>query len=80
MNKMLVAAATMAILGLTGCATVDEPEAPAVATAGPAKKKDPELITGSRIPGSRSAMVSATTASDAQKDIRDNARPYTHKD
>lgn len=78
MNKMLVATALMTILGLSGCATTEAPEAPrvAVADAGKTKVREPELTTGSRIPGTRSNMVSATSAADAQKQLRDNATPF----
>lgn len=79
MNKMLVATTLLAILGLSGCATTNEPEAPAVADTGKAPRKEPDLLTGSRIPGLRSNMVSATSAADAQKDMRDRTAPYTHK-
>ena len=82
MNKMLLAATLTTMLGMTGCATTEAPEAPAVASAdaGPAKARDQSLITGSRIPGTRSAMVSATSAADAQRQLRDNASPYRHQD
>ena len=84
MNKMLLAATLMTMLGMTGCATTESPEAPAVASAdadaGPVKARDQSLITGSRIPGTRSAMVSATSSADAQRQLRDNASPYRHQD
>lgn len=82
MNKMLLAATLMTMVGMTGCATTESPEAPAVASAdaGPVKARDQSLITGSRIPGTRSAMVSATSSADAQRQLRDNASPYRHQD
>lgn len=82
MNKMLLAATLMTMLGITGCATTESPDAPAVvsADAGPVKARDQSLVTGSRIPGTRSAMVSATSAADAQRQLRDNASPYRHQD
>lgn len=83
MNKMLLAAATMTMMGLTGCAvTAPEPEAPAVADAadaGPVRRIDQPVVTGSRIPGARSSMVSATDSADAKRQLRDNASPFTHK-
>jgi hypothetical protein len=82
MNKMLLVATLMTMVGMTGCATTESPEAPAVASAdaGPVKARDQSLVTGSRIPGTRSAMVSATDAADAKRQLRDNTSPYAHKD
>jgi outer membrane lipoprotein SlyB len=78
MNKMLLAATLMTTLGLTGCATMEEPETPALAAADTSKVKlrEQPVVTGSRIPGARSSMVSATDAADAQKQLRDNATPF----
>lgn len=80
MNKMLFTATLATIVGLTGCATTAQEaqdQAPAVADAGPVKLRDQPTVTGSRIPGTRSSMVSATDAADAQRQIRDNASPFT---
>jgi hypothetical protein len=81
MKKMLFAATLSTIFGLTGCATTEQPDAPAVAAtdAGTVKQRDQQAVTGSRIPGTRSSMVSATDAADAQRQIRDNASPFTLK-
>ncbi len=81
MNKMLIAAMLTTIVGLTGCATTEQSadSAETTAEAGQSKIKDTSLVTGSRIPTSRSAMVSATDASDAQKQLRDNPKPFTFK-
>lgn len=82
MNKIILAAALMTMFGLAGCAATDVAgETPAVATAeaGPVKPRGQSLVTGSRIPGARSQMVSATDATDAQRQLRDNASPFSHK-
>lgn len=81
MSKMILAATLIATLGLTGCATTAEPEAPLLAAADTPKTKlrDESITTGSRIPGTRSNTVSSTSAAEAQKSMRDNNTPYTHK-
>jgi hypothetical protein len=81
MNKLIFTATLMTMLGLAGCATTDQPDEPtvAVADAGKIKLRNQESVTGSRIPGNRSASVSATASSDAQKDMRDRVAPYSHK-
>lgn len=83
MNKIVLAAALMTMFGLAGCAATDgAEETPAVATAeaGPVKLRDQSVITGSRIPGVRSSPVSATSAADANRQMRDNATPFTMKE
>lgn len=82
MNKIVLAAALMTMFGLTGCATTNQAgETPAVATAetGPLKLRDQPVTTGSRIPGARGAVVSATDAADANRQMRDNATPFAIK-
>lgn len=81
MNKMLLATTLMSMLGLTGCATIEEPAAPAVGSADASQSKslNAAITTGSRIPGTRSNMVSATSAADAQQQMRDRPAPYRHK-
>lgn len=80
MSKLIIVAALMTLFGLTGCAATDRAqETPAVATAqaGPVKLRDQPVVTGSRIPGVRGAVVSATDAADANRQMRDNATPFT---
>ena len=82
MNKMILAAALMTMFGLTGCAVTDrteEPPAVGAAEAGPVKLRDQPVVTGSRIPGVRSSVVSATDAADANRQMRDNATPFAIK-
>jgi hypothetical protein len=71
----------MTMLGLTGCATTEEAAAPAVAAApaGKSKSQNDTVATGSRIAGTRSNMVSATSGADAQQQMRDRPAPYRHK-
>lgn len=85
MKKLLFAAALTTIVGLTGCGTLEPLDPPVVVASannidmGPSKVKDQAQLTGSRIPNNRSSSVSATSAADAQQQMRDNASPFTFK-
>ena len=86
MKKTLLVAMLTAIAGLTGCGTLEPLDPPVVVAVadtsgdvGAGKVKDQAQLTGSRIPNNRSSSVSATSAADAQQQLRDNASPFTFK-
>ena len=78
MNKFLTVAMLASLVGLTACATVDQPaQADATAAAGSAKPSYARALTGSRIPSKGTGQtVSATEGSDYDRDSRGQASPY----
>ncbi|MES2164601.1 MAG: hypothetical protein V4476_25900 [Pseudomonadota bacterium] len=79
MNKFLSAAMLLGVLGLSACATVEQPADQAVAAADhkPAYAVAP---TGSRIPAKRTGQtVGYTVGADYDRDTRGQAAPLETK-
>ncbi|MBV6323903.1 hypothetical protein [Duganella violaceipulchra] len=80
MNKFLTAAMLASLVGLTACATTEQPIVQADASAPAAKPSQARPLTGTRIPSKGTGQtVSATEGSDYDRDSRGQASPYTIK-
>jgi len=82
MNKFLTAAMLASLVGLTACATTEQPIVQADATQAAAGNKPSQArpLTGTRIPSKGTGQaVSATEGSDYDRDSRGQASPYTIK-
>lgn len=80
MNKMLTAVTLLSLVGLTACATVEQPGTQADGTPAATTGNKPSYaraLTGSRIPSKGTGQtVSATEGSDYDRDSRGQAAPY----
>ncbi|RFP11292.1 MULTISPECIES: hypothetical protein [unclassified Duganella] len=81
MQKFLTAAMLLGFMGLTACATVEQPAV--LADAAPAADSKPAYAvapTGSRIPSKRTGQtLGSTNGADYDRDMRGIATPFEKK-